>query len=332
VGGRAARERLRAALPALALALAAALAAAPAGAAGAEDSFREGMSALDQNKWGVAAAAFRAALAERPEEGGRRVRIYGTWLLDYLPHYYLGVALFQLDDLEGAAAEWRESRRQGAILTTPLVADLERWESRLPRELRAAGREAASVAAQSAAPETGGASREKAPAPPVAPAPAPPAASAPAGDGSAPSPAPGPAPSPEVLPAAGPPAEAERRAPVAPTTAPDGRALLLAAARLYFDGRYRETLSELAAARWPGRAPARACLLESASALALYRQAGAADARYLERARSALSACPAISARDRPDPRLFSPAFTQLFDETLAARGAPAPARGKETP
>ncbi|MBP1644190.1 MAG: hypothetical protein H6Q03_2859 [Acidobacteria bacterium] len=138
MSGRTGRARRWVPGLALVLALASALAAAPAGAAGAEESFREGMSALDQNKWGVAAAAFRAALAERPAEGGRRVRIYGTWLLDYLPHYYLGVALFQLDDLEGAAAEWRESRRQGAILSTPLVADLERWESRLPREARRA--------------------------------------------------------------------------------------------------------------------------------------------------------------------------------------------------
>ena len=331
MSGRTGRARRWVPGLALVLALSSALAAAPAGAAGAEESFREGMSALDQNKWGVAAAAFRAALAERPAEGGRRVRIYGTWLLDYLPHYYLGVALFQLDDLEGAAAEWRESRRQGAILSTPLVADLERWESRLPREAREAERETAAAAAQPAAPETDAAPRERVAAAPVTPAPAPSAVTAPAGNDSAgnlvPATAPGDLPAGEAAAPASPLAPP----PSAPPAAVDGRELLLAAARLYFDGRYRETLSELAAARWPGRAPARACVLEAASALALYRQAGAADARYLERARAALAACPLLSARDRPDPRLFSPAFTHLFDEALAARGAPAPAR-RETP
>lgn len=324
---RAAVGRWRRRTAALALATALALAASPGAASGPEDSFREGMSALDQNKWGVAAAAFRAALAARPEEGGKRVRVYGTWLLDYLPHYYLGVALFQLDDLEGAAAEWRESRRQGAILSTPLVTDLERWESRLPPEAR----DAEPGASAAPLPAPGAREREAAAGPPPASASAEagPEGRAPARNlvsaGNAP---PAAAAAPGEAPRSG--AEAAP-APAAPASAPPpppgGRDLLLPAARHYFDGRYREALSELGAARWPGRAPARACLLEAASSFALYRQAGAADPRYLERARSALVACPALSVRDRPDPRLFSPAFTRLFEAALAARGAPAPAR-----
>ena len=94
------------------------LVSSPAAAAGYEEPFRDGMAALDQKKWGVAAASFRQAIASNPNEGGRQIRVYGTWLLDYLPHYYLGVALFQLGDADGAAHAWGESRRQGAIRRT----------------------------------------------------------------------------------------------------------------------------------------------------------------------------------------------------------------------
>ena len=259
--------------------LALALAAAAAAAAGYEESFRDGMAALDQKKWGVAAASLRSAIASNPREGGKQIRVYGTWLLDYLPHYYLGVALYQLGDSDGAAEAWGESRRQGVILATALAADLKRWEEKLPP-------------APAAAPPP--AELPPAAAPPLAPLePAPPAPETVA-----------------VPPVAEDPAAAQAAA----------RERLLPPARLYFEGRYREALAALRGLAWPAGPPGPACLLEAAAAFALYRQSGAEDARYLDEARRPLRSCAALAGGERPDPALFSPAFTRFYEETLARR------------
>ncbi len=308
-------------------------------AAGYEEAFRDGMSALDQKKWAVADASFRAAIAANPKEGGKQIRVYGTWLLDYLPHYYLGVALYQLGDVEGAAQEWRESRRQGAILETPLVADLESWEKRLPKE--PAAPPAGAKVAEKPATRTAERSVPKSPAAPTPkpvqhPVQNPPAAVASAvppetggaplrpehlpetGEGAAPSrgaDSPAAASAPAAAPDSGKPVEAAAPAPARPKV--DPAPLLLPPARLYFAGRYREALASLRGQHWPDEPPTRACLLEAAAAYALFRQVGGDEPRYLEQARAALRPCPGISRRDRPDPRLFSPAFTRWFDDNL---------------
>jgi hypothetical protein len=255
------------------------LMAAAGSAADHEEPFRDGMSALDQKKWAVAAASFRAAIVANPREGGKPIRVYGTWLIDYLPHYYLGVALFQSGDPAGAAEAWRESRSQGVVLTTALAPDLERWEQRLPRP--------APRAPEPIAPE-----------PPARPEPLPLAAAPVAAAAAPPVPAP---PSPE----------AQRAA---------ARRALLPAARDYSEGRYREAQAALRRLAWPDGPPAEACLLESASAFALYRQSGGADARLLRDAERPLRSCAALAGGGRPDPALFSPAFTRFFEETVASR------------
>jgi hypothetical protein len=340
---------------AVVLVLLAAAAAPPAlAAAGYEEAFRDGMSALDQKKWAVADASFRTAVAANPREGGKQIRVYGTWLLDYLPHYYLGVALYQLGDVEGAAQEWRESRRQGAILSTPLRADLERWEKRLPPEKAAppaTAEASAKPASQNAGKQAPAATGRTLPKPTThaqqpsqgaGAAVEPPshgsAAQLPAhlaetGEGGAPAHA---AAEPatttereasEPAQAAPAPATPTRTAPAPASSAPaaatqapqrvDAAQLLLPPARLYFGGRYREALASLRELRWPQSAPARACLLEAAAAYALYRQGGSDDSRYLDQARAALHPCPQLNYRDRPDPRLFSPAFTRWFDDNV---------------
>lgn len=269
------RRRPTRALVAAAL-LSGALSAGVATTAGHEEPFRDGMSALDQKKWAVAAASFRAAIAANPREGGKPIRVYGTWLIDYLPHYYLGVALFQSGDQEGARDAWRESRSQGAVLGTALAPDLERWEQKLPSlsPPRLAAVEAPAPAVVAAVPE------------PIAP--------------------------PEPVPTVESPTADERRA--------AAREALLPPARDYFEGRYREALAALRQMAWPAGPPAEACLLESAAAFALYRQSGGGDARYLRDAQRPLRACGALAAGPRPDPALFSPAFTRFFEETVAPR------------
>jgi hypothetical protein len=56
----------------------------------------------------------REALAEQPREG-EQVKLYGMRFEAYLPHYYLGLALFNAGDCEGALASWNTSETQGAV-------------------------------------------------------------------------------------------------------------------------------------------------------------------------------------------------------------------------
>jgi len=93
-----------------------------------EDSFRDGLAALDQKNWTIAIASFRKAISVRAKEGGKPIRISArsTWYVDYLPHYYLGVALSQRGDLEGARQSWAVSIGQGAIQKTAMKEDLVR--------------------------------------------------------------------------------------------------------------------------------------------------------------------------------------------------------------
>ena len=68
---------------------------------------------LDQ-RWHEAVLYLSAAV-DRQEEEGREVLIYGKHLEPYLPHFYLGVAFFELGELRTAFEAWNESERQGHL-------------------------------------------------------------------------------------------------------------------------------------------------------------------------------------------------------------------------
>jgi hypothetical protein len=100
----------------LAMALLIAL-AAPAARADYKESFRKGIEAVDRGEWSEAARWMRQAAAEQGAEG-EKVKLYGVRFEPYLPHYYLGLALFQAGDCEGALAAWQKSESQGAVQQT----------------------------------------------------------------------------------------------------------------------------------------------------------------------------------------------------------------------
>jgi hypothetical protein len=84
-----------------------------------KSSFQQGFQAIDRKRYNEAAGKMRDAIRQQPAEGGDTVKISGSFFSPYLPHYYLGVALYYLNDCAGALAEWRESERQGVIARTP---------------------------------------------------------------------------------------------------------------------------------------------------------------------------------------------------------------------
>lgn len=76
-------------------------------------SYKEGIRAIEQQQWERAAHLMRVAIASRPKEKGRLPR--RMYFHDYIPHYYLGLALFEQGDCDGALQSWTESQRQGLI-------------------------------------------------------------------------------------------------------------------------------------------------------------------------------------------------------------------------
>src|SRR5262245_48866059 len=52
------------------------------------------------------------------------VQTYGLQFVDYLPHYYLGVCLFEQQDYVASIEAFNASEQQGAVRKTPLFAEL----------------------------------------------------------------------------------------------------------------------------------------------------------------------------------------------------------------
>jgi hypothetical protein len=96
-----------------------ALLLASAGQAGPRkpEEFKNGIKAQDRGDWPGSVPLFRQSLEKLPEDG-ELVRIYGTKYKSYLPHYYIGLALYKQNDCAGALEEWEECLGVGAIQAT----------------------------------------------------------------------------------------------------------------------------------------------------------------------------------------------------------------------
>ena len=95
------------------LAAVALLAVAAVAWADYKQSYRDGIEAIEKKKdWAAARNAMQQAIAENPTAGGR-VKLYGMVFRDYTPHYYLGLALYNLGDCPGALREWQTAANQG---------------------------------------------------------------------------------------------------------------------------------------------------------------------------------------------------------------------------
>ncbi len=87
--------------------------------ADAEESFKEGIEAVDLERWREAEGHFRQAVAANGQESDRRIFISGAFSRPYLPHFYLGWALFQQgpDACEAALEAWDVSESQAVVVS-----------------------------------------------------------------------------------------------------------------------------------------------------------------------------------------------------------------------
>ena len=106
-------------------------------AAAQDDAFRNGLGARGDKKWAEVVVQMRSAIQMNGAESTRKIRT-GFLRLDgveYLPHFYLGEALFYLGDCTSAVNEWAESQRQGAVnVRRDLVALMQGWYAECARK------------------------------------------------------------------------------------------------------------------------------------------------------------------------------------------------------
>ncbi len=96
-----------------------------------QDNFREAVRALDFRNWDEAIRRLNTAIDQRPDEGGQSVLIYGMRTEEYLPHYHLGVALYQKNGRkcsDAARIQWGISADQRKIpRSSPYHSLLEKY-------------------------------------------------------------------------------------------------------------------------------------------------------------------------------------------------------------
>ena len=96
------------------------------------DAYKRGLAAINAHNYDVAVDAMQHALAETPNENNAaRVR---NETIVYIPHYWIGVAKFNLGDFDGALRELKASEEQGVIQNTEYYAKLRDWVARVNAE------------------------------------------------------------------------------------------------------------------------------------------------------------------------------------------------------
>jgi tetratricopeptide (TPR) repeat protein len=99
---------------------------------------------VNAKSYDVAVAALQASIAEMPTEStSARTR---KEIITYVPHFWLGIAKFNLGDIDGALREWKISEEQGAISKTEYYPRLRDFVSRAQSEKVRSAQNAASGA------------------------------------------------------------------------------------------------------------------------------------------------------------------------------------------
>ena len=96
------------------------------------DAYKRGVNAVNAKGYRAGADALQKAIAEMPTEGtGVRA---GREIIIYVPHFWLGIAKFNLGDVDGALREWRTSEDQGVITRTEYYSRMKDWVARAQTE------------------------------------------------------------------------------------------------------------------------------------------------------------------------------------------------------
>jgi hypothetical protein len=106
------------------------------------EAYERGVTAVNAKNYKAAAEALGKAVAETPNEG-LNVRTRKE-LITYVPHFWLGIAKFNLGDPDGALREWRICEEQGVLAKTEYYARMKDWVARAQSEKQRNAQTAAS--------------------------------------------------------------------------------------------------------------------------------------------------------------------------------------------
>lgn len=135
---------MRARAIAIVLLLLAAASSAPGAEEGWGDVYEKGQAAAERRDWAATRDLMQRAIALKPVEQSPAVFKKKSFV--YIPHFWLGIALFQLGDFDGAAREFATSESQGVIRNTSFFAQLNSWKAKVQEEkVKRAQREASDV-------------------------------------------------------------------------------------------------------------------------------------------------------------------------------------------
>jgi tetratricopeptide (TPR) repeat protein len=95
------------------------------------DVYNRGVAAVNGGSWDLAAKSLQKAIAEQPTES-TSIRA-GNTIITYVPHFWLGIAKFQLGDTDAALREWRTSEEQGAVARTAYYGKMKDWVAKAER-------------------------------------------------------------------------------------------------------------------------------------------------------------------------------------------------------
>jgi tetratricopeptide (TPR) repeat protein len=109
------------------------LAAIPAAAAEKwYEAYTRGVQAINAKNYSAAAEALQRSISEMPTESNAARTRRDT--IVYVPHFWLGIAKFNLGDVDGALREFRSSEDQGVIQNTDYYARMREWIGRAQAE------------------------------------------------------------------------------------------------------------------------------------------------------------------------------------------------------
>jgi hypothetical protein len=112
------------------------------------DAYKRGVDAVNSSNYKLGASELQKAIAIMPGEStALRTR---SAIITYVPHFWLGIAKYNLGDVDGAMREWRISEEQGAIGRTEYYSTMKNWVARAQAEKKRLAQGAASGAKKSA--------------------------------------------------------------------------------------------------------------------------------------------------------------------------------------
>lgn len=112
------------------------------------DAYSRGVTAVNAKNYKLAADSLQKSIAEMPNEG-TNVRTRKE-LITYVPHFWLGIAKFNLGDNDGALREWRISEEQGVVAKTEYYSRMKDWVARAQAQTQRNAQDSASGAKKSA--------------------------------------------------------------------------------------------------------------------------------------------------------------------------------------